>query len=165
MTEVYNRVTIYGAFEVKIDVNQAVFDEFMKMFYDPKEMRLPDGKGYSLLGNFVNMVYKNGNFSINHAEPGSLDGVISTDVRMIKKEDVVNSKGVVEGSRVGLDIGGSDLKAVVVRDGKVVAEEIIRWSPKTITNPYAMNGFLPIGHIPMIKGYFMQSWKKPRKPD
>ncbi|MDP8267068.1 MAG: ROK family protein [Candidatus Aceula meridiana] len=140
--EVYNRLTVFGAIKVEVAAEESLFNAFNEIFFDPSKSGLAKGKGYASLGSFSNIVYESDEFSIDRVEEGSLDNIKSSDLNIVRKEDVDKS-----GTRVGLDIGGSDLKAVVVKDGKIVAYKIVTWSPKEIKDPWAEDG-----HIPMITG-------------
>ncbi|MBI3617455.1 MAG: ROK family protein, partial [Candidatus Omnitrophica bacterium] len=138
--EVYNRLTIFGAVKVKVAVEEVLFNRFREIFMDPALSNLSAGRGYAALGSFMNIVYQTSEFGIERVEEGTFNGVESTQITTIES---VNN----EGSWLGLDIGGSDIKAVVVKDGQLVHHKIVKWSPKTMADPYAANG-----HIPAMKG-------------
>ncbi|MBI3617449.1 MAG: YvcK family protein, partial [Candidatus Omnitrophica bacterium] len=138
--EVYNRLTIFGAVKVKVAAEEALFARFYEIFMNPALSSLPQGKGYGVLGSFMNVVYQTNEFGIDRVDEGGLEEVESTRIRTIES---VNTQG----AWLGLDIGGSDIKAVIVKDGQLIHHKIVKWSPKTMTDPYAENG-----HIPAIKG-------------
>ena len=46
------------------------------------------------------------------------------------KESSLSVGGHLDGKRIGLDIGGSDIKVSAVKDGEVLSSEEIVWLPK-----------------------------------
>ncbi len=133
--EVYNRLTIFGAVDVKIDANQDLFDKFQEVFSGALDADVEDGKGLSALGDFMNTVYQTDQFNISRVDEGALDNLESTPIEPVADIDT-------SGSYLGIDVGGSDVKAVIVKDGKLVRSKVVKWSPSTITNPKAEGGHI-----------------------
>lgn len=50
-------------------------------------------------------------------------------------DETVSIGGHLDGNRIGLDLGGSDLKVSLVKGGKEIFSEERVWHPKTQTNP------------------------------
>jgi hypothetical protein len=134
--EVYNRLTIFGAEEVLIDVDPAIYDKFIKLFNaalytNPKNEN--DKRGYFSLASFLNLVYEfkgEHQFRFTRVTAEELASIqSSTPVYQPASRDFTNLKGTY----IGIDIGGSDIKIVVLKDGEVIYGYKENWTPESFS--------------------------------
>jgi predicted NBD/HSP70 family sugar kinase len=145
LIEIYNRLTIFGGEEVQVATDDNdLFNETKELLYNPALSGQPKDLGYYALAKFAEHIYSK-EFQFNQVSGGVLNDEVSTTIKTVGK---VNTDGVW----MGLDIGGSDVKAVMMKDGKLITKAngalidpvIQPWSPKGWDDPKTQ-------HIPAIK--------------
>ncbi|MBI5873827.1 MAG: ROK family protein, partial [Candidatus Omnitrophica bacterium] len=138
--EIYNRLSIFGAEEVIVSTDDSLYQEIEILFRTPTEVIVKeDGRenkrGYFQLGSFMNIVYElpqqAKNFSLRYATESDMGGYVAT------KENYAPATAQainLEGYYLGIDIGGSDIKNVVTKDGQVIYSYKEDWQPNTFTS-------------------------------
>ncbi|MBR0341074.1 MAG: ROK family protein [Oscillospiraceae bacterium] len=53
----------------------------------------------------------------------------------VEVDNTISIGGHFDGNRIGLDLGGSDLKVALLKDGEEIYSQEIVWHPKTMTDP------------------------------
>ncbi|RLE48150.1 MAG: hypothetical protein DRJ18_02425, partial [Candidatus Methanomethylicota archaeon] len=132
--EVYNRLSIFGAEEILVDVDSGIYEEFIKLFNTPLEFdKKNKPKGYLELGSFMNIVYElpdNKQFRIRHVSTEEFNRLKeATPVYEAACRDFTK----LAGTYLGIDIGGSDIKIVVLQDGGVVYSYKENWTPESFS--------------------------------
>lgn len=118
-TYVYNRAWAIGASRILVNCHSKLYEQIQTPFM------ATDGE-YHHMASFMTKVYE---------QPFMIQWVPKEDIeRMASTQVTAQQYSPKKGARIGVDLGGSDIKVVALLDGELKYYQKRNWSPKTFTD-------------------------------
>jgi len=131
-TCIYNHLLIIGAVRVLVyapnKLYQAIDTDFRKRF-DSEEQR----KNNKSISGYLHHVINNKPFEFRQATDEEIEKILSKGTLNLTSKKT--SFDTTRGNLVGIDLGGTAIKAVAIVNGKKVKEHSVKWFPQEISDP------------------------------
>jgi len=127
-TFIYNRAYAIGAKKINIHSSRKVYEMSRAAFMDKYAK-------FHHVAPFLSQIYEH-DFQICHASSEEIQQIISKRNDFIKKNEKSDTIQLAEprkGKRIGVDMGGSDIKVIALENGKLKYYKKMNWNPRAFT--------------------------------